>query len=43
MSGREQEIVIMFIDLRDSTRFGEGRLPYDVVFILNQLGIITLS
>ena len=26
----------MFIDLRDSTRFGEGRLPYDVVFILNQ-------
>ena len=26
----------MFIDLRDSTRLGEGRLPYDVVFILNQ-------
>ena len=36
VSGREQAIVIMFIDLRDSTRFGEGRLPYDVVFILNQ-------
>ena len=36
VSGREQEIVVMFIDLRDSTRFGEGRLPYDVVFILNQ-------
>ncbi len=36
VSGREQRIVVMFIDLRDSTRFGEGRLPYDVVFILNQ-------
>ena len=36
VSGREQEIVVMFIDLRDSTRFGEGRLPYDIVFILNQ-------
>ena len=34
--GREQEVVVMFIDLRDSTRLGEGRLPYDVVFILNQ-------
>ena len=36
VSGREQEVVIMFIDLRDSTRFWEGRLPYDGVFILNQ-------
>ena len=36
VSGREQEVVIMFIDLRGSTRLGEGRLPYDVVFILNQ-------
>ena len=36
VSGREQEVVVMFIDLRDSTRFGEDRLPYDVVFILNQ-------
>ena len=36
VSGREQRIVVMFIDLRDSTRLGEGRLPYDVVFILNQ-------
>jgi adenylate cyclase len=26
----------MFLDLRDSTRLGEGRLPYDVVFIMNQ-------
>ena len=36
VSGREQGVVVMFIDLRDSTRLGEGRLPYDVVFILNQ-------
>ncbi len=34
--GREQAIVAMFVDLRDSTRLGEGRLPYDVVFIMNQ-------
>jgi adenylate cyclase len=26
----------MFIDLRGSTQLGETRLPYDVVFILNQ-------
>jgi len=35
VSGHEQEIVIMFVDLRGSTRLGEERLPYDVVFILN--------
>ena len=34
--GREQRIAAMFVDLRDSTRLGEGRLPYDVVFIMNQ-------
>ena len=34
--GRERQIVAMFVDLRDSTRLGEGRLPYDVVFIMNQ-------
>jgi adenylate cyclase len=34
--GREREIAAMFLDLRDSTRLGEGRLPYDVVFIMNQ-------
>jgi adenylate cyclase len=26
----------MFVDLRDSTHLAEGRLPYDVVFIMNQ-------
>jgi adenylate cyclase len=34
--GRERPIVAMFVDLRDSTALGEGRLPYDVVFIMNQ-------
>jgi adenylate cyclase len=34
--GRERPVVAMFVDLRDSTRLGEGRLPYDVVFIMNQ-------
>src|SRR5687767_5087753 len=34
--GREREIAAMFVDLRDSTRLGEGRLPYDVVFLMNQ-------
>ena len=26
----------MFVDLRDSTALGEAKLPYDVVFILNE-------
>ena len=34
--GRERRIVAMFVDLRDSTRLAEGRLPYDVVFLMNQ-------
>jgi adenylate cyclase len=34
--GREQPVVIMFLDLRASTKLGEDRLPYDVLFILNQ-------
>ena len=33
---KERPIVAMFVDLRDSTRLAEGRLPYDVVFIMNQ-------
>lgn len=33
--GREQEIAVLFADLRESTRLGEQRLPYDVLFILN--------
>jgi adenylate cyclase len=34
--GGEREIVIMFADLHDFTRFAETRLPFDVVFILNR-------
>ena len=36
VSGHEQKVVAMFIDLRGSTKMGESKLPYDVVFILNQ-------
>jgi adenylate cyclase len=32
----ERPIVAMFVDLRGSTRLAESRLPYDVVFIMNQ-------
>ncbi len=35
-AGVERVVTVMFIDLRGFTRFSEGRLPYDVVFILNQ-------
>jgi adenylate cyclase len=35
-AGSERRIVAMFVDLRDSTRIAEGRLPYDVVFVMNQ-------
>ena len=34
--GDEQEIAILFADLRAFTRFSEGKLPYDVVFVINQ-------
>ena len=34
--GREQQVVCLFVDMRDSTALGEKKLPYDVVFILNQ-------
>lgn len=36
VQGHEQQVAAMFIDLRGSTALGETRLPYDVVFILNQ-------
>ena len=34
--GMEGEIAILFADLRGFTTFSEQKLPYDVVFILNQ-------
>jgi adenylate cyclase len=34
--GREQEIAVLFADLRGFTRIAERKLPYDVVFLLNR-------
>lgn len=36
LEGQEVAVTIMFIDLRGSTKLGETKLPYDVLFILNQ-------
>jgi len=36
MAAREQTIAVMFLDIRGSTRLGEHKLPYDVLFTLNQ-------
>ncbi len=36
MEGREAPVAILFVDLRGSTRLGEYKLPFDVLFILNQ-------
>jgi adenylate cyclase len=35
-SGQEQEVAVLFADIRGFTRFAERRLPYDVVFFLNR-------
>ena len=34
--GTEREIAILFADIRGFTSLAEGRLPYDVVFVLNR-------
>src|SRR5262249_43300990 len=36
MEGSERLVTVLFIDLRGSTTLGEARMPYDVLFILNQ-------
>lgn len=36
LAGREKEIVVLFADLRGFTLIAERKLPYDVVFLLNQ-------
>jgi adenylate cyclase len=36
LEGSERLITVVFVDLRGSTRIGEAKLPYDVLFILNQ-------
>ncbi len=35
-SGMERYVVIMFVDMRGSSRLAERRLPFDTVFIINQ-------
>ena len=37
VKGTEREMAILFFDLRGFTTLSEGRLPYDVVFLLNRL------
>jgi len=34
--GREMKVTVLFVDLRGSTKLCEERLPFDVVFVLNQ-------
>jgi adenylate cyclase len=36
MEGSERHVTVMFVDLRGSTTLGEARMPYDVLFVLNQ-------
>jgi adenylate cyclase len=36
LEGSERPITVVFVDIRGSTTLGEARLPYDVLFILNQ-------
>jgi adenylate cyclase len=36
LQGHEEEIAILFADLRAFTRMAEHKLPYDVVFLLNR-------
>jgi len=35
-AGSEKPLAIMMVDLRDYTRMAQGRLPYDVVYVLNE-------
>ncbi len=37
VKGTERDLAILFFDLRGFTTLSEGRLPYDVVFLLNRL------
>ncbi len=36
LEGSERPITVVFVDLRGSTKLGEAKLPYDVLYILNQ-------
>jgi adenylate cyclase len=36
LEGSERLITVVFVDMRGSTTLGEAKLPYDVLYILNQ-------
>jgi adenylate cyclase len=36
LAGQEQEVIVLFADLRGFTRIAEYKLPYDVVLLLNR-------
>ncbi len=36
LEGRERLITVVFVDMRDSTALAEAKLPFDVLYILNQ-------
>ena len=36
LEGSERLITVLFVDLRGSTTLGEAKLPYDLLYILNQ-------
>jgi adenylate cyclase len=36
LQGEEREVAVLFADLRGFTRITQSKLPYDVVFLLNQ-------
>ena len=36
LTGQEQEVTVLFADLRGFTAIAEDKLPYDVVFLLNR-------
>jgi adenylate cyclase len=36
LEGSERLITVVFVDLRGSTSIGEAKLPYDVLYLLNQ-------
>ena len=35
-SGREKTVTVMFVDIREFTKTAESRLPFDVVYLINQ-------
>ena len=39
VAGHEKQIACLFVDMRNSTALGEQKMPYDVIFILNQFFI----